>query len=305
MAKIVVAGSYITDLTSRTSHFPKPGETVLGNSFRMGPGGKGGNQAVAAARLGAEVTMVTKVGKDTFGEEALKSFTKENIRTEFIYQSAAAPTGTALITVDQAGENTIVVSPGACGEITKAEIAGASSAIEEAAIILLQLEISMEAIEACVQTAFEKGKRIILNPAPFQELPEDLLAKIDVITPNETEAEEMTGVQVTDRKSAAEAAGILQGKGISTVIITMGRQGCCVADNEELYFLPGVQVEAKDTTGAGDAFNGAFAYFTAEGLPVKEACERANIAAAISVTKEGTAPAMPTRDELARWKNQN
>lgn len=300
MSKIVVVGSYVVDLTARTPHMPKPGETVLGGPFRMGPGGKGGNQAVAAARMGANVTMVTKVGKDLFGDDAIHNFKKEGIDSGFIYQVENESTGAALIAVDDSGENMIVVSLGACGTITEEEVLKAEAAFHEADIILVQLETSMDAISTTINLAHRLSKPVILNPAPYQEISDELLAKVNFITPNETEAGHLTGVEVTDEDSARQAAEILLGKGIDTVIITLGKQGCYLLQQGESTgkIIPGYQVQAIDTTGAGDAFNGGFAHFIAEGQPIQTACSLANAVAALSVTKHGTAPAMPYVEEL-------
>ena len=304
MSKVVVVGSYVTDLTARTPKMPRPGETVLGGPFQMGPGGKGGNQAVAAARLGASVTMLTKLGKDLFGDDALKNFEQEGINTSHIIQTEDEATGAALIAVDPTGENMIVVSLGACGTITKDEVASLLTEMTEADVVLLQLETSMEAIEGTVDLATELGKPVILNPAPFQKVPDDVLGKVDYITPNETEAEELTGIQVTDDHSAAEAADALHAYGIEHVIITLGKGGVYVSSGDIRQRVPGYPVEAVDTTGAGDAFNGAFSHFLGGGMPLLEACNMANMAAALSVTKFGTAPAMPTLKELDAFNLQ-
>lgn len=298
MTKITVVGSYVTDLTARTPHMPKPGETVLGSSFQMGPGGKGSNQAVAAARLGADVTMVTKVGRDMFAEKARENFQKEGIRTEFISESADTATGAALIAVDDKGENMIVVTLGACGELSEKDIVEAEKAVKQADIILMQLETSMEAVLTTLHLSVKYERKIILNPAPYREIPDDLLAMVDCITPNETEAEQLTGIEVNSRETAAEAAEILSRKGVDTVIITLGGDGCFVQEKESSYHVPAVPAEVYDTTGAGDAFNGALAHFLAAGKQVKEASRLANAAAAISVTRAGTAPSMAYQHEL-------
>jgi ribokinase len=301
MASIVVVGSYVTDLTARAPHMPKPGETVLGGPFKMGPGGKGGNQAVAAARQGADVTMVTKVGKDLFGENALSNFTNEGINTSYIVVDDHEATGAALITVDPASENMIVVSLGACGTLTKEEVANARNEMEKADVVLVQLETSLEAVTATINLAAELEKPIILNPAPYQEVTDELLSKVTYITPNETEASLLTGIEVSDVPSAREAAMKLADKGVEVVIITLGKQGCFVYErdgDEKGELIAGFSVQAVDTTGAGDAFNGAFATFISDGMSLKQAARRANAVAALSVTKEGTAPAMPYVEDL-------
>ncbi|WP_210237242.1 ribokinase [Alteribacter natronophilus] len=228
MANVLVAGSYITDLMARTPHMPGAGETVLGGPFKMGPGGKGGNQAVAAARLGADVTMVTKVGVDPFGDEAIRNFTVEKINAPWITRHEKEATGTALIAVDDQGENMIIVSPGACGVMTKEDVEAAGEAFARADVILVQLEISMEAVKAAAGMAQKYEKPLILNPAPYQEIDDDLLAGAAYITPNETEARLLTGIDVRDEATAGLAARKLAEKGVQNVIITLGKQGCYV-----------------------------------------------------------------------------
>src|SRR5690625_2657524 len=287
---------------SRTPHMPSPGETVLGGPFQMGPGGKGGNQAVAASRLGSEVSMLTKLGQDIFGDDALKNFTKENIDTTYITRHPSEVTGAALIAVDDESENMIVVAPGACGEITKEDIYTAEAAFKEADIVLLQLETSMEAIETTINLAHQLKKPIILNPAPFQEIGKEFLSKIDYIVPNEIEANLLTGVKVVDEKSALEASRKLIEQGVKTVVITLGKLGSYVYDGTgEGYMVPPFSVEVVDTTGAGDAFNGAFATFISSGYSLKDAVINANAVAGLSVTKIGTAPAMPHKNELEQF----
>ena len=299
MSKVVVVGSYVVDLMSRTPHLPKPGETVLGGPFQMGPGGKGGNQATAAARSGSEVTFVTKLGDDVFGREALKHFTNENVNIDYIKVDPDQATGAALIEVDEKGENSIVVALGACGTITEAEVVEAEEKIKGADIVLLQLETSIEAIVTTVKLASNHGVPVILNPAPYQEFPREILRDVAYITPNETEDCELTGIEVTDERTALTAAKMIHGLGVSTVIITLGSKGAYLytgGDNGE--FVPSFTVEAVDTTGAGDAFNGGFAHAISKGYSVKDAMKFANAVAALSVTKIGTAPAMPYKHEV-------
>ncbi|ASK62482.1 ribokinase [Virgibacillus phasianinus] len=299
MAKVVIVGSYVVDLMSRTPHMPKAGETVLGGPFSMGPGGKGSNQAVSAARQGADVTMVTKVGNDSFGDDAMANFKKEGIDKTHVTRHTNAATGTALIAVDDRGENMIIVSPGACGQITKEDVLAAEQAFQEADIVLVQLETAMEAVEQAITLAKKYAKPIVLNPAPFQETSDRLLADITYVTPNETEASLMTGIEVTDQQTAQAAAQKLIEKGIDTVIITLGKQGCFVYDGtDEGWIASGFDVDVADTTGAGDAFNGAFATFLASGIKLEEAVVRANAVAALSVTKAGTAKSMPYKHEV-------
>lgn len=299
----MVVGSYVTDLTARTPHMPKPGETVLGGPFRMGPGGKGGNQAVAAARQGASVTMITKVGNDLFGENALNNFKNEGINTTYILEDEHEATGTAVIFVDPSSENMIVVSLGACGTITKEDVSAARKEFEKADVVLVQLETSMEAVTETIDLATELNKPIILNPAPYQAISDDLLSKVRYLTPNETEATLLTGIEVSDEASAKQAAIKLADKGVDVVIVTLGKQGCYIYEKDgdiKGELIEGFSVEAVDTTGAGDAFNGAFATFISSGHSLREAARRANAVAALSVTKEGTTPAMPFAKDLEK-----
>lgn len=301
-----MVGSYVVDLMSRTPHLPKPGETVLGGPFQMGPGGKGGNQAVAAARQGSQVTMVTKIGQDLFGDQALRNFEREFIKTTYITKDEIEATGAALIAVDQDSENMIVVSLGACGKLTREDIQQASCAFHEADIILVQLETSIEAVRATVELANELGKPVVLNPAPYQKVDLETMAKITYITPNETEANFLTGITVHDEKTAQEAALILYNLGIPNVIITLGKLGCYVYDgNDQGRLIKGFSVDAVDSTGAGDAFNGGFTTFIASGMSIDEAARKANAVAALSVTRAGTSPAMPTQEELEKFLKRN
>jgi ribokinase len=305
MSKIVVVGSFVVDLMSRTPHLPKPGETVLGGPFKMGPGGKGGNQATAAARCGSEVTFVTKLGDDVFGREALTHFNGEKVNTEYIIVDPHQSTGVALIEVDDHSENSIVVALGACGTITEDEVLAVEEKIKEADIVLIQLETSIEAIVTTVKLAREHQVPVILNPAPFQEFPREILKDIAYITPNETEAYELTGVEVKDEQTALAASQRLHEMGVGTVIVTMGKQGAYVYNAEERgKLVRGYKVNAVDTTGAGDAFNGGFAHALSTGQSLDEAITYANAVAALSVTKIGTAPAMPYKHEVKELLEQ-
>ncbi len=305
MSKIVVVGSYVVDLMSRTPHLPKPGETVLGGPFQMGPGGKGGNQATAAARSGSEVTFVTKLGDDLFGRDALRHFNAENINTQYIKVDPNQATGAALIEVDDQSENSIVVALGACGTITEEEVLEVEEKVKEADIVLLQLETSIAAIVTTVKLAVKYEVPVILNPAPFQEFPRELLSDVDYITPNETEAYELSGVEVKDEQTALAASKKLYEMGVGTVIITMGKLGAFVyAGGEQGKLVSGYKVEAVDTTGAGDAFNGGFAHALSIGKTLDESITYANAVAALSVTKIGTAPAMPHKNQVEAFLKQ-
>ncbi|MGG1679366.1 ribokinase [Neobacillus sp. NRS-1170] len=299
MSNVLVVGSYVVDLMSRAPHLPKPGETVLGGPFQMGPGGKGGNQATAAARCGSEVTFVTKVGDDLFGRDAMKHFEAEHINTQYIKVDPSQSTGAALIAVDAKSENSIVVALGACGTINEEEVKEAEERFKTADIVLLQLETSIKAVVTTVKLANKYGVHVILNPAPYQEFPKEILSDVAYITPNETEAFELSGIEVKDEESALMAARKIYEMGVGTVIITLGAKGAFLysgSNNGEL--VPGFTVEAVDTTGAGDAFNGGFAHALSTGYTVREAMTFANAVAALSVTKIGTATAMPNKHEV-------
>lgn len=299
MSNIVVVGSYVVDLMSRTPHLPKPGETVLGGPFKMGPGGKGGNQATAAARCGSEVTFITKLGDDLFGREALHHFQKEKIDTQYITIDSDEATGTALIAVDKNSENNIVVALGACGKITEEDVMKAETNIKDADIVLIQLETSIVAIVTTVNIAANYNVPVILNPAPYQDFPKEILRKVHHITPNETEAFGLTGIEVKDEQSALEAAKKLFQMGVKSVIITMGKQGAFLySGGDRGEMVPSFKVDAVDTTGAGDAFNGGFAHALSNGSSILEAVGFANAVAALSVTKVGTSPAMPYKQDI-------
>ncbi|WP_143758755.1 ribokinase [Desulforamulus ruminis] len=300
LGTVTVVGSYVVDLMSRTPHMPKVGETVLGGPFRMGPGGKGGNQAVAAARQGSQVTMVTKVGKDDFGVIARQNFKRENIDTSYVLVDNVESTGAALIAVDNNGDNMIVVALGACGKLSAEDVAQTEEAIKNSSIVLVQLETNIEAVQKTAEITKRHNIPLILNPAPYQEFPREILKAVAYITPNETEATLLTGVKVTDEGSALQAAKVMYELGVPNVIITLGEKGCYYYNGGEKGILyQGFKVQAVDTTGAGDAFNGGLAHALAEGKNLEEAIKYANAVAALSVTKVGTAPAMPSKQEVA------
>ena len=257
--KIVVFGSFVVDLTSWADHLPVPGETIKGSVFKMGPGGKGSNQGVAASRAGADVTLVTKVGNDVFGQTALDFYKDENMTTDYVFVDAEKETGTALIMVDEkVGQNQILVVSGACDNITVNEVEQTFPLIDSAEIVLLQLEVNMDAIGKVVDYAHAKGKKIVLNTAPARKLPAALLRKLDIVTPNEIEAGILTDTKVETEADAEQAARILMNSGVKNVVVTMGKNGVFVMTPERSEMIPSMQVKAIDTTGAGDAFNGGF-----------------------------------------------
>jgi ribokinase len=297
--KITILGSFVVDLTSRAPHLPIPGETVKGTSFKLGPGGKGANQGVAAQRSGAYVTMITKVGNDIFGKIALDNFINEKMDTQFVFVDEKYETGTALIMVDEnTSENEIVVTAGACGHITKRDLEIAKKSIANSNIFLTQLETNLDIVKEAVDFAYESNVPVILNPAPAQEVPVEMLKKIDVITPNEVEAGFLTGVRIDGIDSAKRSAEILLDKGVKNAIVTLGSKGVYVMTQKSGKHIDPLKVKAIDTTGAGDAFNGAFAAALAEGRDIFEAAVFGNAAGALAVTKHGTAPAMPFRHEI-------
>ena len=301
---ILVVGSSNTDMVVRTKDLPSPGQTVLGGEFFMNPGGKGANQAVAAARLQARVTFLTKLGADVFGAQTRKQFTKEGIDHRYVLTDPTAPSGIALISVDEKGENCIVVAPGANANLDVQDIKNAHDAIQTADILLVQLEIPFPTVTALVDQAAKHHKRIILNPAPAYPLANSLLSKITILTPNEKEAELLTGITVIDIDSATRAAKALQTRGVQIVVITLGKNGVLLCSDTGGIHLPAPKVEALDTTAAGDVFNGALAVALAEGKTIGESARFANYAAALSVTRLGAQSSAPTKAEVEVFMQQ-
>lgn len=298
MKRIVVVGSTNTDMVVKAARIPAPGETILGGRFLMNPGGKGANQAVAAARLGAQVVFIAKVGDDLFGREAKALFAKENICTDYVLTDPSEPSGVALIMVDAKGENCIAVASGANGTLMPEDIEGLEGVIAQSDLLLMQLETPLETVRYAADVAVNLGVPVILNPAPACELPSDLYDCLEVITPNESEAELLTNIKVTDEASAEAAARVLCDKGVLNVVITMGAKGAYVFDGEDGVMVPAFKVEAVDTTAAGDVFNGALAVALTEELELEEAVRFASKAASISVTRMGAQASAPRREEL-------
>ena len=303
--KVTVVGSYNTDLAVRTPRMPEKGETILGGPFFSGPGGKGANQAVAAARLGAEVTMVAKLGKDQFGDLAVSNLQKENIHIDYVFRTDESHTGVAFIIVDDTGENLIVVASGTNNLLTPADIDLARKAIVDADVVLFQLESPIETVRYAMRLAHEAGVTVLLNPAPGRALESDILTMCDILTPNQTEAEIITGLPISTPHQADTAAEALLSTGVKIAVLTLGADGALLATAEGKQVLPAFQVNVVDTTGAGDAFNGALAVAVAEEQPLNYAVMFANAAAALQVTKVGTAPAMPTRKEVEKFINNS
>ena len=296
--QILVVGSSNTDMVIKAAHLPRPGETILGGTFFMNPGGKGANQAVAIARLGGSVTFICKTGSDIFGHQSQQLFEEEGINTSYVFSDSGNPSGVALITVDEKAENCIVVASGANANLLPSDLAKAEEAIEQADLILMQLEVPMETVCFVADIAWQKGKKVILNPAPAHPLPADLLRHLYLITPNETEAEMITGVKITDESSAGEAARLLSEMGVQHVIITLGSKGALIYSGGKAEMVPALKVEAVDTTAAGDVFNGALTVALSEGRSLKEAARFACKASAISVTRVGAQSSAPYRTEV-------
>lgn len=298
MPKIFVIGSSNTDMVVKSAKLPAPGETILGGQFLMNPGGKGANQAVAAAKLDAPVIFACKVGDDIFGRQAVEGFKAEGIDTGHIITDAENPSGVALILVDDKGENSIAVASGANGNLQVDELKELIDQIQEGDIVLLQLEVPIPTVEYAIKACSEKGARVILNPAPAANLSDAVFPYIDIITPNETEAELLTGIGVTDLESAAHAAIFLQSKGVKNVIITLGSKGAYVHTALVQILVPAPVVKAVDTTAAGDVFNGALAVALYEGNDLETAARFACTVASIAVTRMGAQASAPRRHEL-------
>jgi ribokinase len=297
MGKIVVVGSSNTDMVVRSESLPRPGESVLGGDFIMAGGGKGANQAIAVARMGHKVTFAAAVGRDMFGDAAIAGYESHGVDTTYISRKET-PSGIALIMVDGAGQNCISVALGANNCLTPEDVMPALENIAEGDIVLLQLEIPMATVDACVATAAAKGAKVVLNPAPAAVVSEDTLAKLYLITPNQTEAQTLTGIEVTDEESATRAAAALCAKGVSRVVITMGAQGSLLYEDGKGEIIPAHKVTAVDTTAAGDVYNGALCAAMAEGMNLRDALTFATKAAAISVTRVGAQPSVPSRYEV-------
>ncbi len=282
----------------KTDHLPVPGETVTGGQFFVYQGGKGANQAVAAARLGGRVSLIANIGDDIFGRQSLESIKAEGIDVSRLTIEPNKASGVALISVDRHGENCIAVASGSNATLFPQNLQGSLPLIKEASIIMMQLEIPMETINYVAELCKTHGITLILNPAPACFLPDALFPNINIITPNENEAEMLTGIQVKDRASATEAANVLKNKGVDIVIITMGKQGAVIVTDEYEEMIPSLVVDAVDSTGAGDVFNGALSVAIAEGKELTEAVKFACSAAAISVTRLGAQSSAPDRKEV-------
>lgn len=298
--KIAVQGVFVADLAFRAARLPVMGETLLSNGFKLGPGGKGSNQSVAAARAGAGVAFISKLGTDPFGQMARSLYAAEGIDAGHVLTDPERPTGAAFIFVDgKTGENAIIIEPGAAAALTEAEMEAAAPAIAAARVFVAQLELPLPVVRRGLEIARRHGVTTILNPAPATTLPDDLYPLVDYLTPNETEAESLVDFAVDSGQQAARAAQVLLDKGVGTVIVTLGAKGALLKSRSETVHVPAFSAGAVvETAGAGDAFNGGFALALAEGRPVAEAVRFGCAVAGISVTRPGTAPSMPRRDEV-------
>ncbi len=301
--KVVVLGSANMDMVAFAPKLPAPGETVLGNRFEMACGGKGANQAVACARLGAETWFIGRVGADAFGDMLLQSFQAAGVRTDFVRRDPDASSGVALIFVDETGQNEIVVAPGANGRVSPEDIDAAALVWENAKALLVQLEIPLATVGYALGEAARRGLLVVLNPAPAprQPLPEEWFGLVDVWVPNEREIEGLTGIEVTDEERAERAAKALLGKGAKTLVLTLGAKGALLATPQFMRLYPAFPVQAVDATAAGDAFAAALTVRLAEGGSLEEAVLFANAAGALACTKVGAQPSMPTRAEVASF----
>jgi ribokinase len=289
------------DLVVRTPRIPKPGETIIGSDFHTIPGGKGANQAVAAAKLQAEVSMVGRVGTDDFGQALLSNLASAGIHSEGVKRDPDAATGIALITVEASGQNNIVLAPGANMNLTVEDIEAAGSTIASSAMVLLQLESPIPAVEAALKLAKSRGVSTLLNPAPAHPLSEELLQNVDILVPNESETSLLTGLPVESTDEIERAAERLREIGVGTVILTLGARGAYLASGEQNHLFPAYEVDPVDTTAAGDAFVAGFAVALAEGGSLSEAVRRGNASGALAATKLGAQPSMPTRVEWDRF----
>lgn len=303
--KVTVFGSFVVDLMARAPHLPTPGETVRGSLFKQGAGGKGFNQGIAAHKAGGEVVMITKVGNDSLAKVAYEAMDAVGLSKEHVFVNEEVATGTALVCVgEDSGQNQIIIVPGACNTITEEDLAEVRELIESSAYVLLQLEVNQDANERVARMAKEKGVRVIINTAPYQPMEDEFLKGAYLVTPNEVEAEEFTGIAVKDLESADRAAAVFFAKGVENVLITLGSRGVYLATKDRSEIIPGFRVDAIDTTGAGDAFNGGLLAALSEGKELRQAIPFAQAVAALSVQRLGTTASMPTREEIDSFLSQ-
>ena len=302
LPRIVVVGSYATGLTMKVERLPSSGETLLGTGYRVDYGGKGSNQAVGCARLGAHVTFVAKIGKDAFGEMALRLYRDEGIDVQWVGLASSTPTGVGFILVESnRGKNCIVLDPGANELLTSGEVARCDAAFESAAVVLTQLEISAEAAGEAMARGRAHGAVTILNPAPVRPLPAETLPMVDILTPNETEAKVLAGLEPEADVEAADVARELIRRGVKQVVMTLGEKGALIVSADSALRVPAISVPSVDTTGAGDAFNAGLATALAKGASLDQAVQFAVIAGGLAVTKEGVIPSLPCFDEVVAY----
>ena len=304
--KVTVFGSFVVDLMTRTPHLPAPAETVKGSFFKQGAGGKGFNQGIAAHKSGGDVTMITKLGRDSLAAVATDAMDSVGLSKDHLFYSETEPTGVALISVDEnTSQNEIIIVPGACATISDEDIASVAERIKESAYLLLQLEVNQDANEKVAAMAKAAGVKVIVNTAPYSPVTDEFLSGCYLVTPNEVEAEELTGICVSDLESADKAAKVFKDKGVQNVVITLGSRGVYVNEDGKSEIVPAYKVNAIDTTGAGDAFNGGLLTALSEGKTISEAARFANALAAISVQRIGTTPSMPTRAEIDKFLEEH
>lgn len=298
--KIVVIGSCNTDMVINTERLPLPGETIIGGNFFMNAGGKGANQAVAAVRLGGNVSFIAKVGNDHFGSRSIEQYKAEGIDVEHIFVDGEQPSGVALIVVDAKGENCIAVASGANAMLCPEDIDRAMGVIERGDIVLMQLETPIDTVEYVARIAKERGKKVILNPAPAQHLPDSLLKNLFMIIANETETEYISGIKITDMESICRAADVIGERGVENIVITLGSKGAFIKENGAYHKVPAIKVKAVDATAAGDTFCAAVCVALAENKGVLDAVEFANRCASVTVTRMGAQSSLPYRGEIER-----
>ena len=301
---VIVFGSINMDLVVRTPRIPAPGETLTGHSFAMVPGGKGANQAVAVARLGVQTQIIGRIGSDIFGKDLVKALQENSVNCDRLTVDFSAHSGVAMIAVEDTGENNIVIIPGTNGRVDESDLERLKQVLPAAKVLMLQLEIPLPMVVAASKAARAIGVMVILDPAPARsDLPNELYSLIDIITPNQVEAEQLAGVAVTDLDSAAEAAAILHQRGIPIVIIKLGQQGAYCVTQTESFHIPAFPIKAIDTVAAGDCFNGGLAAGLAQGMSLRQATTQASAAAALSVTHIGGQSSLPTQAELTAFLN--
>ena len=304
MNKVTVVGSFMYDLVATAPRRPKTGETLIGDSFGMFLGGKGANQAIAASRAGASVTMVGRLGNDLFGDQFLEKFSEEGIKTDFVIQDTENGTGVGMPLIDASGDNSIVIIPQANMALTVENIDKAESVIADSDVLILQCEVPMEANKRAAEIANKNDTLVILNPAPARKIPDTLLSLVDIITPNESEAEILTDMPTETNSQAMEAAHHLLSKGVETVILTLGSRGSLLLTEKMEKRIPAYSVDVIDTTAAGDAFCGALAAILSNGSIIEEAIKIANAAGALAVTKLGAEPSLPTKKDIDQLINR-